>query len=1189
MRRGKDAHTLSNPSPWRRTFEHGAVESLESRFLLSVTVAINTAQQYQKIVGFGTALGIDPPLYESAAYQKMYYQDLGSSTLRVDLRLDALEGPEHQIWSPVTLGPDLQADINLFDFQQPDVQSDGQLAAAAKTYGLDSNQVFAVVTTPPHWMKGPEVNWYDGTPDGTSPTIQYGGTDSAGGSIVDTPDNLRQFGLYLAAYIKGFEQNFGVTFSAISLQNELAFSEPYDSSVYSPQLYVDTLKAVHQVFVQYGIKTQIIGPDDVGVGFTDDPWILWRQMQYINAVRADPEAMADLSAYSIHGLAGEQAINTSRSPEMWGEYMNGRSATDYPAPYGAWWTGIADDGKPSWETENTTYPQTWDGAFTMAESIQDALVIGNVSEWTYWQTSDGGPASEQTLTSPAGDITQKFAAAQQFFRYVRPDSYRVAATPSDPYGVYVSAFVQNQEHTLTSVLINAGTTDQTVNLSVAGVNVSLFDVDRVTTATQNFADSGPVPVVNGIATITLPAGSIVTLQGATAPRIDRATQGSWNGAYGADGYVVFGGSSNLPSYAQVAASGEQECTWDPTPTDPRATQDPASPSGRIASCDYSGSSYSIDLNLTDGHTHQVALYLLDWDRLNRAETVQVTDAASGAVLENASVSNFADGQWLVWNLSGHVTITISNAPGSWNAVASGLFFDPASGAQPATAAFVKSDGTTGGEWSGLYGADGYSIVSGSTSLPSYARTSTIGASTCTWANISDFAQATRPSPGVTTGVAACDYSGGTFSINLNLLDGKPHQVAAYLLDWDQQGRTETVQVTDSDTGALLDTRTVSNFTSGDWLVWNLSGRVTITFTRVSGPNAVVSALMFDPVAPPPAAPASAQFVKSDATTSGHWTGAYGADGYSVVSGQASLPRYATLATHGATVCTWATSTTDARDLQVAPGSNNLVAACDYSSGSFALDLNLADGKSHQVTAYLLDWDRLGRAETVQVRDADSGQILDTRSVAGFGQGEYLTWNLSGHVTITVVNNPGSWNAVLAGLFFDPASAAPASTATFTAQDASTGGTWTGIYGADGYSIPGATASLPSYASLSTSDAQQCVWAPSATESRDLQTAPGASTRIASCDYSASSFTLDLNLTDGKAHQVALYCLDWDHLGRSQSIQVTDAATGTILDTRSLSNFGSGQYLAWTLSGHVKITISNNPGSWNAVLGGIFFG
>ena len=95
-------------------------------------------------------------------------------------------------------------------------------------------------------------------------------------------------------------------------------------------------------------------------------------------------------------------------------------------------------------------------------------------------------------------------------------------------------------------------------------------------------------------------------------------------------------------------------------------------------------------------------------------------------------------------------------------------------------------------------------------------------------------------------VASTEYLNGTIAVNLTLTDGQPHQVALYMMDFDNEGRQQTVQVSDADTGAVLDTRTVSNFQDGAWLVWNLQGHVVISITATSGPNAVLSGIMFDP-------------------------------------------------------------------------------------------------------------------------------------------------------------------------------------------------------------------------------------------------------------------------------------------------------------------------------------------------------
>ena len=63
-------------------------------------------------------------------------------------------------------------------------------------------------------------------------------------------------------------------------------------------------------------------------------------------------------------------------------------------------------------------------------------------------------------------------------------------------------------------------------------------------------------------------------------------------------------------------------------------------------------------------------------------------------------------------------------------------------------------------------------------------------------------------------------------------------------------------------------------------------------------------------------------------------------------------------------------------------------------------------------------------------------------------------------------------------------------------------------------------------------------------------------------YGAASFTIDVTLTDGQVHQVALYGVDWDSGGRSQRIEVLNATTQAVLDTQTASGFSNGQYWVW---------------------------
>jgi len=103
----------------------------------------------------------------------------------------------------------------------------------------------------------------------------------------------------------------------------------------------------------------------------------------------------------------------------------------------------------------------------------------------------------------------------------------------------------------------------------------------------------------------------------------------------------------------------------------------------------------------------------------------------------------------------------------------------------------------------------------------------------------------------------------------------------------------------------------------------------------------------------------------------------------------------------------------------------------------------------------------------------------------------------------------------------------------------------------------------------------------------LQVSSGSSSRIASTYYSYSSFTIDVNLTDGNMHRIALYLLDWDTSSRSETISILDAASNTVLDTETFSGFHNGVYAAWNVRGHVLIEVKLNGGS-NAVVSGLFF-
>ena len=210
--------------------------------------------------------------------------------------------------------------------------------------------------------------------------------------------------------------------------------------------------------------------------------------------------------------------------------------------------------------------------------------------------------------------------------------------------------------------------------SIVTISVSASVAAGPYTLTVN-GTSGAISKTTTIALTVTPGASVGTSANLTG--LDTSAQGTWSGAYGGDGFLIANGSGASPAYANVSFGGASTYTWAGTTPDVRAVQISQGSTTRIASSYYASTSFTIGLNLTDGAAHQVAIYLLDWDTTTRAETIAITDPATGVLLDSRSFSGFHNGAYGVWNIKGTVTITVSATVG--NAVVSAIFFGPASG------------------------------------------------------------------------------------------------------------------------------------------------------------------------------------------------------------------------------------------------------------------------------------------------------------------------------------------------------------------------------------------------------------------------------------------------------------------------------------------------------------------------------
>jgi len=158
--------------------------------------------------------------------------------------------------------------------------------------------------------------------------------------------------------------------------------------------------------------------------------------------------------------------------------------------------------------------------------------------------------------------------------------------------------------------------------------------------------------------------------------------------------------------------------------------------------------------------------------------------------------------------------------------------------------FKKIDSQTSGKWIGAYGSSGHLIVEGSVNL-NYVGLSTQNAQSWVW-NDGTADPAALQVPNARGGKPTCWYSPTQFSITVGFGDEIRHQLAFYCLDWDTTNRVQKVELIDYPTGATLHELTLSDFHSGKYLIYEVTGYVTFRFTRLAGHNAVVSGFFIDP-------------------------------------------------------------------------------------------------------------------------------------------------------------------------------------------------------------------------------------------------------------------------------------------------------------------------------------------------------
>ncbi len=460
------ASTRTTLQAWRARLSRAILAGALSASASAVDITVDASTAYQTIDGFGSCCShwTAAKWLADPAVRAAYVDDLRCSILRFPIPNDLL---------PKTENAD---DISAKNFKLS--VGDGQVldfVQAIKTHD-PAIKVFGTAWSPPAWMKS--------------------NGKLAGGSLAKGKEVL--LAKYLAELCTYLDAVRHVHIYAISPQNELIFSEPYDSCTYNPKDFCLTVAAIGKAFEAAHIDATLLGPEDM----TD---AAGRVMGFVNAIEADPEAKKHFGIVASHG------------------YVDGVLSAGSADGHNALWNAVKPTHLPLWMTETSGERQSWApldkngkpviGALGLAMKIHNALVYGHVSAWVYWCFVGDNKISASAIGESLMNGTtpsDKYYASKQFYRWIRPGSQRIEAGPDNQESVSVSAYL-HAPHQLTVVLINNAPAERAVHLTLKEVSAGSHLHAWRSTASEHCAAQPDLAVASGATSLTLPPQSVVTL------------------------------------------------------------------------------------------------------------------------------------------------------------------------------------------------------------------------------------------------------------------------------------------------------------------------------------------------------------------------------------------------------------------------------------------------------------------------------------------------------------------------------------------------------------------------------------------------------------------------------------------------------------------------------------------------------
>ncbi len=378
----------------------------------------------------------------------------------------------------------------LYDGQDPlnDAQMDQLYGTSGTQFGLtliririppDGNYTAAVTDGQRARARGARILASPWTP----PAAMKTSNNIVGGSLL--PAQYAAYATYLDDFAKHMAAN-GAPLAVISVQNEPDWDPDYEGCTWTAE-QLRTFCRDHAG----AISVPVMMPESLN----------------FNQALSDPTLNDPVAAANVDYIGGH----------LYGAEIYGATIRDYPLARSL--------GKPLWMTEflvndqGPTYGipgQPLGYALTTARQISDCLSVGNMSAYIWWKCIGTANGLLDNDSAPQ----RRGYVMGQFSRFVRPGDYRVDVT-NNAGPLAITAFTDPASGRCAIVVVNdtAAAVPQTFALHHLAP-ASLSPV--VTSLAQSLEAQPTVAVANSSFDYTVPAQSVVTFHGRSAPVIRNA-------------------------------------------------------------------------------------------------------------------------------------------------------------------------------------------------------------------------------------------------------------------------------------------------------------------------------------------------------------------------------------------------------------------------------------------------------------------------------------------------------------------------------------------------------------------------------------------------------------------------------------------------------------------------------------------